>query len=143
MTRESLGDTLALVNAILNGTSAVLILLGRVAIARKRRETHRALMVGAFATSSLFLTSYLTRVALTGTHRDPHAGWIHYTYLTILLTHVVLAMTVVPLVLRTLYLAFRQRFEQHRRIARFTFPIWLYVSVTGVIVYVMLYHLPA
>ncbi len=143
MTRESLGETLALVNAILNGTTALFILAGRVAIARKKVMTHRALMMAAFVTSSVFLTSYLTRVALTGTHLDPHTGIVHIAYYVILFSHMVLAMATVPLVLRTLWLAYKKRFEQHRKIARVTFPVWLYVSVTGVIVYLMLYHLPA
>ena len=142
MTRESLGETLALVNAILNGTSALLILSGRIAIAKRRTRTHRALMIAAFVTSSVFLTSYLTRVALTGTHIDPHSGWVHAVYLTVLVTHMILAVAVVPLVLRTLWLAYKRRFEAHRKIARVTFPVWLYVSVTGVVVYVMLYVVP-
>jgi len=142
MTYAEIGDTLALVNAVLNGTSALILLAGRVAIAQKRVRTHRGLMIGAFIVSSVFFASYLTRVALTGTHVDPHHGWLHAAYLTILVSHVILAMTVVPLVMRSLFLAFKKRFVEHRRIARFTFPIWLYVSVTGVIVYVVLYRVP-
>ena len=142
MTREALGETLALVNAILNGTSALLILSGRIAIAKRRPATHRALMIAAFVTSSIFLTTYLTRVGLTGTHVDPHKGWVHVAYLAVLVTHMILAVVVVPLVLRTLWLAYRRRFESHRKLARFTFPVWLYVSVTGVVVYVMLYVVP-
>jgi putative membrane protein len=139
----AIGDLLALVNATLNGTAAVLLLAGRVAIGRRRTGMHRVLMVSAFAVSAVFLVSYLTRVALTGTHVDPHRGWVHWTYLAILGTHMTLAMAVVPLVLLALYQAYRKRFAKHRRIARWTFPIWLYVSVTGVVVYAMLYHLPA
>jgi putative membrane protein len=142
MTSSELGDHLALVNAILNGTSACLILAGRVAIGRGARQVHRGLMLGALATSALFLTSYLTRVALTGTHADPHTGILHVSYLVILVTHMLLAMAVVPMVLRALWLAYKGRFEQHRKIARVTFPVWLYVSVTGVVVYVMLYQVP-
>jgi putative membrane protein len=137
-----LGDNLALVNAVLNGTSACLIVAGRVAIANGKRTVHRGLMLGALATSATFLVSYLTRVALTGTHVDPHVGLVHAVYLAILVTHMILAMAVVPMVLRTLWLAWKGRFESHRKLARVTFPIWLYVSVTGVVVYVMLYHLP-
>lgn len=143
MTRAELGDTLALVNAILNGTAATLLLAGRVAIAKRRRAVHRAIMLTAFAVSALFLCTYLTRVALTGTHVDPHHGWVHVTYLVVLVTHMFLAMLVVPLVLTTLYFALRDRFARHRALARWTFPVWLYVSVTGVVVYVMLYHVPA
>jgi uncharacterized membrane protein YozB (DUF420 family) len=142
MTREAIGESLALVNAILNGTSALLILSGRIAIARRRPATHRALMMAAFITSSVFLASYLTRVALTGTHVDPHRGWVHALYLTVLVTHMILAIIVVPLVLRTLWLAYKRRFESHKKLARVTFPVWLYVSVTGVVVYVMLYVVP-
>jgi putative membrane protein len=143
MDTTALGDTLALVNATLNGTAAVLLLSGRVAIARKRTTTHRALMLTAFGVSALFLCSYLTRVALTGTHVDPHHGLVHWAYLAILGTHMILAMAVVPLVLIALYNAYKKRFAKHRAVARWTFPIWLYVSVTGVVVYVMLYHVPA
>jgi putative membrane protein len=143
MTRPELGDILAAVNATLNGTCAVLLLAGRLAIARKRTRTHRALMVSAFVVSSIFLASYLTRVALTGTHADPHRGWVHAAYFAVLGTHMVLAISVVPLALTVLILGLRRRFERHRAIARWTFPIWLYVSVTGVVVYMMLYHLPA
>jgi uncharacterized membrane protein YozB (DUF420 family) len=143
MTHAELGDTLAAVNATLNGTAAVLLLAGRIAIARGRTRTHRAIMLTAFAVSSIFLCSYLTRVALTGTHVDPHHGWVHAAYLAILGTHMLLAIVVVPLVLVALVFAFRRRFVKHRAIARWTFPIWLYVSVTGVVVYVMLYHVPA
>ena len=143
MDTAAIGDTLALVNATLNGTAAVLLLSGRVAIARGKRMTHRRLMVGAFVVSSVFLASYLTRVALTGTHADPHHGWVHWTYLAILGTHMTLAMAVVPLVMVALYNALKSRFAKHRAVARWTFPIWLYVSVTGVVVYVMLYHVPA
>jgi len=143
MTRPELGDLLAAVNATLNGTCAALLLSGRVAIARRRTRTHRALMVSAFVVSSVFLASYLTRVALTGTHVDPHHGWVHVAYYAVLGTHMVLAMAVVPLALTALVLAFRKRFDRHRAVARWTFPIWLYVSVTGVVVYVVLYHVPA
>ena len=97
-------------------------------------------MQGAFITSAIFLVCYLTRFYLTGAHRFPGTGWLKIVYLTILFSHMVLAVVTVPLVLRTLYLARRARFREHRRIARFTFPVWMYVSVTGVVVYVMLYH---
>lgn len=143
MTTTEWGDTLAGLNATLNGTAAVLLLAGRVAIAKRRTRTHRAIMLSAFAVSSLFLCSYLTRVALTGTHADPHHGFVHYAYIAILGTHMLLAMTVVPLVLVALYNAYKKKFLKHRAVARWTFPIWLYVSVTGVVVYMMLYHLPA
>jgi putative membrane protein len=139
MNSAALGDTLALVNACLNGTCAVLLVSGRVAIGRGKRDVHRRLMVTAFVVSAVFLVSYLTRVALTGTHRDPHEGLRHVVYLLVLGSHMILAMVVVPMVLVTLWLAYKARFARHRKLARITFPVWLYVSVTGVLVYLMLY----
>jgi putative membrane protein len=143
VTRIELGDALAALNATLNATCAVCLVAGRIAIAGRRVLLHRRLMVSAFVVSTLFLTSYLTRVALTGTHADPHHGWLHFAYLALLGTHMLLAMAVVPMVLTALFFAWRARFDRHRAIARFTFPVWLYVSVTGVVVYVVLYHVPA
>jgi putative membrane protein len=137
----TLADVLPAVNAALNGTCTVLLVAGFVAIRRGRRELHRALMLGAVSASALFLASYLTRVALTGTHRFPGSGWAKALYLAILASHTVLAALAAPMALRTLFLALRERFPEHRRIARWTLPIWLYVSVTGVIVYLALYHL--
>ena len=137
----ALGEVLPTVNAALNATCAVLLVAGWRAIRGGRRDVHRALMLGACAASALFLVSYLTRVALTGTHRFPGDGTLRAVYLVVLATHTVLAALVVPLALRTLWLPLRSRFPEHRRIARVTLPVWLYVSVTGVAVYVMLYHL--
>jgi putative membrane protein len=140
--RESLGATLALCNALMNGTSAVLLFTGWIAIRRGRRDIHWKCMAGAFIVSSLFLASYLTRVAVSGTHRYPGGGFWHAAYLTILLTHMALAVAVPPLALRTLFLAMKKRFAEHRKLVRFTLPIWMYVSVTGVVVYLLLYHPP-
>jgi putative membrane protein len=137
----SLATALPGVNAALNGLSAVLVTLGFVAIKRGHRERHRAFMLAACATSALFLAGYLTRMALTGPHRFPGEGALRTTYLAVLGSHTVLAVLTLPLVLRTLYLALMARFGDHRGVARWTFPVWLYVSVTGVAVYVMLYHL--
>jgi putative membrane protein len=137
----TLAEVLPPVNATLNGTSALLVLLGWRAIRAGERERHRALMLAAFASSVLFLAGYLTRIALTGTHAFPGGGALRAVYLAVLASHTVLAAAAGPMVLRTLFLAARERFPDHRRIARFTFPIWMYVSVTGVAVYVMLYHL--
>jgi uncharacterized membrane protein YozB (DUF420 family) len=130
------------INATLNGSSAVLLVTGRVLIARGKRAAHRAVMLTAFATSSLFLACYLYY------HWPGHGGivyfrgtgWIRTLYLSILYSHVVLAMVIVPMVLITLTRGLRGQFDRHRAIARWTFPLWLYVSVTGVIVYVMLYQ---
>ncbi len=143
MDNHSLGDHLALVNAILNGGSGVLLFFGRRAIKAGKRETHKRLMLATVTTSAIFLLSYLTRVALSGTHLDPHTGALHALYYVILGTHMLLAMAVPVLAITLLVLGFRENFAKHRRIARWTFPIWMYVSVTGVLVYVILYLVPA
>jgi putative membrane protein len=135
----NLGEILPPVNAALNATSATLLFLGWRAILAGRRERHRALMLSALGASALFLAGYLTRVALTGTHRFPGAGLLRTAYLALLGSHTLLAAAALPLVLATFGLALRGRFEAHRRVARWTFPVWMYVSVTGVLVYVMLY----
>jgi putative membrane protein len=137
----SVAEVLPAINATLNGSSGVLLLVGWNAIKKKQVKLHRFCMQAAVVTSAIFLVCYLTRVYLTGTHRFPGDGWLKNTYLTILFSHMVLAVLTVPLVLRTLFLARRSRFIEHRKIARVTFPVWMYVSVTGVVVYVMLYHL--
>ncbi len=131
---------LAALNALLNLTAGVLLVLGRRAVRRKDVPRHRALMLAAFATSCLFLVSYVTRRALCGAPRFPAAGWIRTAYLVLLGSHTLLAALVPFLAVRTLWLAWKQRFDAHRAIARITYPIWVYVSVTGVLVYVMLYH---
>ncbi len=128
-------------NASLNGASAVLITTGRILIARKKVRLHRACMISAVATSCLFLVSYLYYHAHVGSVRFPGQGWIRPVYFGLLISHTVLAAAVVPLVLLSLVAGLRGRFQRHRRIARWTFPIWLYVSVTGVVVYVMLYRI--
>lgn len=131
------------VNATLNGASAVLIATGRVLIRNKRIAAHRFAMVAAVFTSSLFLVSYLYYHAHVGSVRFTGQGWVRPVYFTILFTHTVLAIAVVPLVLVALVRGLRGRYERHRAIARWAYPIWLYVSVTGVVIYVMLYHLYA
>jgi uncharacterized membrane protein YozB (DUF420 family) len=136
----SFADVLPSINATLNGTSAVLLLVGYRAIRTKRVALHRFSMQAAFVTSAVFLVCYLTRFYLTGAHHFPGGGWLKALYLTILITHMILAVVTVPLVLRTLFLARAARFAEHRKIATVTLPVWMYVSVTGVIVYVMLYH---
>ena len=128
---------------MLNGLSAVLLVTGRALIARRKIAAHRAVMLTAFATSSLFLVCYLYY------HWPGHGGiiyfrgtgWIRWLYFTILTTHTILAIVIVPMVLITLTRGLREQFERHRAIARWTFPIWLYVSVTGVIVYLMLFQI--
>jgi putative membrane protein len=136
----SIGD-LPAVNATLNGTSALLLVAGYVAIRRGRQSTHRALMLSALGASALFLTSYLFYHYLAGTTRFAGTGLARPVYFTVLTSHTILAMVIVPLVIVTLVLALRGRFPRHRRIARWTFPLWLYVSVTGIVVYLMLYQL--
>jgi uncharacterized membrane protein YozB (DUF420 family) len=140
MTAPEIADVLARLNAGLNTASFVLLVTGFVQIKKKRRAAHETCMKLAFLTSALFLVGYLTRYGLTGAHHLAAGGWVKAVYYTILFSHMILAAATVPLVLRTLYLARKGRFADHRRIARITFPIWTYVSITGVVVYVMLYH---
>lgn len=128
-------------NASLNATCAVLLLTGWVLIRTGRREAHRWAMVSAFLCSALFLACYLWYHFHAGSVRFQRTGTIRTVYLAILLTHTVLATAVLPVILRTLFLAAKGRFEEHKRWARWAFPIWLYVSVTGVTVYWMLYRL--
>lgn len=128
-------------NAALNATCAVLLVLGRLAIADRDQARHRKLMLAAFATSTVFLISYLIRFATSGSHKYPGEGLDKVFYLVVLFSHMVLAAVLVPLVLRALQLALRGDFKRHLRLVRWGWPIWMYVSVTGVIVYVMLYHL--
>jgi uncharacterized membrane protein YozB (DUF420 family) len=128
-------------NASLNALSAVLLLLGYACIRARRIGAHRAFMLAAVASSTLFLVSYLVYHFQVGSVRFRGEGTIRTIYLAILATHTVLAVVVVPLVLTALFRAWKGRFEDHRRIARVTLPIWAYVSVTGVVVYWMLYRL--
>lgn len=136
----SWGDRLAALNATLNGTAAVLLFLGWRAVRAGKVARHRAFMGSAFLVSALFLVSYLTRFYLTGTHRYPGTGAMRTIYLSVLLTHTVLAAAVPFLAIRTIYLALKDRVAAHRKIARITLPVWMYVSVTGVLIYFMLYH---
>ncbi len=129
------------IDAILNATSAVLLTLGYIFIRRKNVGAHKLCMISAVVTSTLFLVFYLTYHYYHGTTRFTGQGAVRWIYFTILGSHTVLAAAIVPLVLTTLYRAFRERFELHKRIARWTLPLWLYVSITGVVVYWMLYRL--
>jgi putative membrane protein len=128
-------------NAALNSLSAVFLFAGYLFIRAKNRGGHRACMLAAFACSTLFLISYLVYHFQVGSVGFKGQGWIRPVYFTILISHTILAVTVVPLALITLMRALREKFDAHRRIARWTFPIWLYVSVTGVVIYLMLYGL--
>ena len=131
------------INATLNGCSAILLVTGRRLIARGKMAAHRAVMIAAFITSSIFLACYLYY------HWPGHGGivyfrgtgWIRTVYLSILYSHIILAIVIVPMVLMTLSRGLREQFARHRAIARWTYPLWLYVSVTGVIVYFMLFKI--
>ncbi len=132
---------LPLLNAILNSTSATLLVTGWVMIRSRRILAHRICMVSAFLTSTLFLVSYLYYHYLHGSTRFQGTGGIRTLYLTILGTHTVLAVVILPLILLTFARAMKGEFAAHRRVARWTLPLWLYVSVTGVVVYLMLYQM--
>jgi uncharacterized membrane protein YozB (DUF420 family) len=129
------------IDATLNGTTAILLLIGRNLIKRGRMTAHRAVMIAALTSSTLFLTSYLYYHYHVGSVHFQGQGWSRPLYFSILISHTILAIVIVPMVIITLSRALRERFDRHRAIARWTFPLWMYVSVTGVIVYVMLYHL--
>ena len=129
------------VNAVLNGTAATLLVTGFFLIRSGRRDAHRRVMTAAFACSALFLVSYLVYHAQVGSVRFQGQGTVRTVYLAILLTHTVLAAVVPFLAVATLFLARRGRFDAHRRLARLTLPVWLYVSVTGVVIYLMLYRM--
>jgi uncharacterized membrane protein YozB (DUF420 family) len=141
----SLAD-LPVVNATLNGLSALFLAIGYVRIRQGRQQEHRSFMVAAFVTSALFLACYITYHSYVAyvLHRGPtrflEPAWFRPIYLTILLTHTVLAVVILPMVLLTLSRGLRGRFDPHRRIARWTWPLWMYVSVTGVAIYLFLYQ---
>jgi putative membrane protein len=127
-------------NAVLNATAAVLLVTAYVLIRQGRRLAHKRVMLAAFTVSTVFLASYLTYHALAGVVYYPGTGLIRKVYLTILYTHTALAVTVPVLAIITLRRGLKGWFDRHRKIARWTLPIWLYVSVTGVVVYLMLYQ---
>jgi uncharacterized membrane protein YozB (DUF420 family) len=130
------------INAVLNATSAVLVVTGLVLIKRGRQQAHIRAMATAVAVSAAFLVSYVTHKVMVGPKAFGHEGEpIRLVYLAILLSHTVLAVVIVPLVIVTVLRAVRGRLEAHKKIARWTVPLWLYVSVTGVVVYLMLYQL--
>ncbi len=129
------------VNAFLNGTSAALLTIGFVCIRRRRIVAHQACMLSAFGVSTLFLVSYVVYHATAGSRPFTGQGWIRPVYFALLLTHVVLAAVILPLALTTIWRGLRADLPRHTRIARWTLPLWLYVSITGVLVYWMLYRL--
>jgi len=128
------------VNAALNAIAAVLLTIGFVLIRKGRIDAHRRTMIAAFATSSLFLICYITYHAQVGSVRFTRQGFVRPLYFAVLITHVTLAAAVLPLAIITLSRGLKARYDRHRAIARWTLPIWLYVSVTGVLVYVLLYQ---
>ena len=136
------GYNLATLNALFNTTAFVCLAFGYLAIKRGERERNKRFMLAAFGASCLFLTSYLTRIALFGDTRFAGSGALRMLYFALLISHVLLALATAPLVITTLTLGLRSRFETHRKWAKITLPIWAYVSVTGVLVYLFLYHGP-
>ena len=141
LTGEQKVSPLPAINAFLNGTSAILLTIGYFFIRRKRVTSHKICMVTAFGVSCLFLVSYLIHHYQVGSIPFAGQGWIRPVYFTLLISHIVLAALIVPLALTTVYRAVNVQFDKHVKVARWTLPIWLYVSVTGVLVYVMLYQL--
>ena len=131
---------LPVVNATLNGLSGLLLLIGFLLIRSKRIAAHRAMMISACVTSTIFLISYLTYHRFAGVTRFAGTGWSRTAYFTLLGTHTVLAMVVVPLAIISVFNGLKMRVETHRKFAKVTFPIWMYVSVTGVLVYFFLYQ---
>jgi len=134
-------SALPALNAFLNGTSAVLLSAGFAFIRRRNVAAHRACMLAAFGVSAAFLVSYVVYHAQAGSVPFQGRGLVRPVYFALLLSHIVLAAAIVPLALTTIHRAWTERFDRHRRLARWTLPIWLYVSVTGVVIYWMLYHL--
>ncbi len=128
-------------NALLNSVSALLLLAGYLFVRRRRMDAHRRCMLAALGSSALFLVSYLIYHFSVGSVRFQGQGWTRPVYFAVLVSHTVLATAIVPLVLVTVTRALRRRFDRHRAIARWTLPLWLYVSVTGVVVYWMLYRM--
>lgn len=134
-------EQLPLFNAVFNSLSTLCLILGYYSIRKKREETHKKFMVSAFVFSSIFLMGYLTYHYHHGSTIFPDLGWIKTLYLAILIPHVLLAVIMVPMILMTFFHAFKNNREKHRRLARITFPIWMYVSFTGVVIYLMVHQL--
>ena len=141
MNATEAGDLLAAINATLNATSAIAYNTGFDFIRKNVVDKHNRAMLTAVGASAVFLVFYVARVLLTGTHEFAGEGLARTVYLTILISHMILAVLVLPFVLRLLWLARSERFEEHKRLARFVFPVWAYVSVTGLLVYLLLYQI--
>jgi putative membrane protein len=129
------------INALLNLTSAVLLFAGRVMIKRGRQETHKRLMLSALVSSALFLISYLIYHAIVGSVPYAYHDWTRTLYFAILIPHSILAAVMVPFIITAVWLALHQKFDKHRRIVRWLWPVWIFVSLSGIVVYAMLYHL--
>jgi len=134
----SLSD-LPTLNAVLNSLSTIFLILGFVFIKRKNEQAHRKMMLAAFTTSTLFLVSYLTYHFFAGRTTFVNPAWFRKYYLVLLLTHTVLAVVIVPMILTSIYFGLKGKREAHRKIARWTWPLWIYVSLTGVLIYLILY----
>ena len=141
MNTNEAGDLLALINARLNATSAIALITGFVFIRPTVVDKHKRAMLTAVGASALFLVFYVVRILLTGTHEFAGEGLARTVYFSILFSHMALAVLVLPFVLRLVWLARAERFEDHKRLARFVFPVWAYVSVTGLMVYLLLYQI--
>lgn len=128
-------------NAVLNFISSVLLMFGFINIKKGRQETHKKFMFAAVITSALFLISYVIYHYYAGSVPYPHHDWTRPLYFIILIPHVILAALMVPFILYLLYQALKGQFEKHKKVARFTFPVWMFVSISGVVIYLMLYHL--
>jgi putative membrane protein len=133
-------NNLPLINSVFNSLSAICLILGFIAIKKKQKEIHKKFMVSALIFSSFFLTGYLIYHYNHGSSVFPDLGWIKTLYLIILIPHIILAALMVPMIVMTFFYAFTERFEKHKKWARITFPIWMYVSVTGVIIYLMVHQ---
>ena len=127
-------------NAFMNTLSAICLMSGFIAIKNQKKDLHKKLMIGAFVCSTIFLASYLTYHFYHPTTKFPELGWIKTGYLIMLFTHIVLAVVMLPMIFMTFFHAFKGNFDKHKKIAKPTFGIWFYVSVTGVLIYFMLYH---
>ena len=134
-------SSLSTINAILNTISSVLLIIGYTQIKKQQSDIHKKYMLSALAVSALFLISYLIYHYYVGSVPYPHYDWTRPVYFIILVPHIILAGLIAPFVLITVWLALRKKFETHRHLARWVFPIWLFVSISGVLVYLMLYHL--
>lgn len=140
MDAEAVGAIIAPLNAVLNASSAIFLVAGLTFIKRRDVRRHLLAMTGAVSASALFLIFYILRLSLTGTHDFAGEGVARVVYLSILFSHMTLAVVVLPMVIRLLYLVRKRRFHAHANLARWTAPIWIYVSVTGLLVYALLYH---